>query len=143
MDLTKIHRLIDKALEGDKAALNELVEWAEREAIAQELAHAPAGLRAEVLQGLDALHKARRDRANRQAAIIKRNKERGEAVRAPIRKALGNAALHDKKMCDLVKIIIKYLTRNGVLESYGLKDCPCEEVIEREIRKMRGENATE
>jgi hypothetical protein len=131
MKTTEIRSLIDPARNGDKDALLAAVELAERLLLEQELARAPAGIRTRALQALANYHKTSRHRAKRQKLAEERNTVRSETVRAPIRKALENIALHDKKMKDLVRVVISYLTLNRLA-------CPCDETIEREIRNMRG-----
>lgn len=87
-DLAELQRLASLAVAGDLAALDAAAELAERMVISQELATAPAGLRAEALAAHTALWKARRQHAKKSRITIENNKRRTAKLDALVTEAI-------------------------------------------------------
>lgn len=137
MTIDQIRRLIERVLAGDQDALIDLLERAETHFLTTDLAHTPAGVRAEALAGVAALWKARRAWINRQrkmkAENAKRDKGKVEAVAA----ALEHVDLYVMTITKIAEAIEDWLTVNGRYMDYGLDELPSNDYIKAKIRKAR------
>lgn len=135
--MNDLYALIERVRNGDLEALYAAVELAERMVLMQELASAPAGIRAEALAGVTAKWKARRAQKNRSKATAASNKARGERHQANIDKTLATMALHDKPERDLTGIVRNSLKayKRKLKKKTGLRKVPCQTAVRRRIKK--------